>query len=412
MNLKDAGEVFVTPGAYADDARFHEACAQLRRDDPIHLVEHPDFPPFHVLTRHADVHEVELHPAAWTNAPIPVLAPTSVVEQQLAQEGPVLRTLIHLDGEEHKAYRNITLDWFTPRALVGLEPRLAQLAKEAVDHMAELGGRCDFATDVAMPLPLQVILSILGLPEEDYPRMLKVTQQIFGGGDEEMSRGVSPEEMAEVFTDLFNYFNELATDRQAKPTDDLASVIANATVNGQPYSIVEMISYYVIIATAGHDTTSSAMAGGVQALVENPDQLQRLRDDPSLIATAADEIIRWVTPVRHFMRSATGPYRLRDHEFSKGDWVLLSYPSANRDEAVFADPFRFDVGRAPNRHLAFGVGAHYCLGAQLAKMEIRALLTELVPRLEHAELAGPPELTSTIFVGGLKHLPLEYRVRA
>jgi cytochrome P450 len=278
--------------------------------------------------------------------------------------------------------------------------------------MAELGGRCDFATDVAMPLPLQVILSILGLPEEDYPRMLKVTQQIFGGGDEEMSRGVSPEEMAEVFTDLFNYFNELATDRQAKPTDDLASVIANATVNGQPYSIVEMISYYVIIATAGHDTTSSAMAGGVQALVENPDQLQRLRDDPSLIATAADEIIRWVTPVRHFMRSATGPYRLRDHEFSKGDWVLLSYPSANRDEAVFADPFRFDVGRAPNRHLAFGVGAHYCLGAQLAKMEIRALLTELVPRLEHAELAGPPELTSTIFVGGLKHLPLEYRVRA
>ena len=365
MNLKEAGEVFVTPAAYADEARFHEACSQLRRDDPIHLVEHADFPPFHALTRHSDVHEVELHPAAWTNAPLPVLAPKGVVERQLAQDGPLLRTLIHLDGEEHKAYRNITLDWFTPRGLVGLESRLARL-------------------------PLQVILSILGLPEDDYPRMLQVTQQIFGSGDAEMSRGVSPEEMASVFTDLFNYFNELATDRQANPTDDLASVIANAKVDGQPYSVI----------------------GGVQALVENADQLQRLRDDPALIPTAADEIIRWVTPVRHFMRSATGPYRLHDHQFSEGDWVLLSYPSANRDEAVFADPFRFDVGRTPNRHLAFGVGAHYCLGAQLAKMEIRALLRELVPRLEHAELAGPPELTNTIFVGGLKHLPLEYRVLA
>jgi cytochrome P450 len=167
----------------------------------------------------------------------------------------------------------------------------------------------------------------------------------------------------------------------------------------------------VIIATAGHDTTSSAMAGGVQALVENPDQLQRLRDDPALIATAADEIIRWVTPVRHFMRTATAPYTVRGHDFAEGDWVLLSYPSANRDEDVFADPMRFDVGRTPNKHLAFGFGAHYCLGAQLAKMEIRALLTELVPRLQSAELAGIPELTSTLFVGGLKHLPLQYEVK-
>jgi cytochrome P450 len=172
-----------------------------------------------------------------------------------------------------------------------------------------------------------------------------------------------------------------------------------------------MISYYVIIATAGHDTTSSAMAGGLQALAENPAQLQRLRDDPKLIATAADEIIRWVTPVRHFMRTATEPYSLRGHDFDTGDWVLLSYPSANRDEEVFDDPFRFDVGRSPNRHLAFGFGAHFCLGAQLARMEIRALLTELVPRLDHAELAGNPELTATLFVGGLKHLPLKYSIR-
>ncbi|MEA3019900.1 MAG: hypothetical protein QOI47_1424 [Actinomycetota bacterium] len=410
MDVKEAGEVFVTPSAFADDAGFHEACTLLRREDPIHLVEHPDYPPFYVLTKHADVLDVELHAAAWTNAPFPVIAPTEAVERQQAQGVPMLRTLIHLDGEEHKAYRNITVDWFTPKALVGLEPRLAQLAKDAVDRMLELGGACDFARDIAMPFPLQVILSILGLPEDDYPRMLKLTQQLFGATDPEISEGASPEEMGAVLMEFFSYFSELANDRQANPTSDLASVIANAKVEGQPYSIVEMISYYVIIATAGHDTTSSAMAGGMQALVENPDQLQRLRDDPALIATAADEIIRWVTPVRHFMRTATGPYTLRGHQFEEGDWVMLSYPAANRDEEVFADAQRFDVGRTPNKHLAFGFGAHYCLGAQLAKMEIRALLNELVPRLKSAELAGKPELTSAVFVGGLKHLPISYDV--
>jgi cytochrome P450 len=410
MNVTEAGEVFITPSAFADDARFHEACSVLRREDPVHLVDHPSYPPFHVLTKHADVLEVELQPAAWTNGPLPIIANHESLALQAAGGVPTLRTLIHLDGDEHKAYRGITTDWFKPKALVGLETGLAELAQAAVDRMVALGGECDFACDIAMPFPLQVILSILGLPEGDYPRMLKLTQELFGAGDPDAARG-TPEQMAEVIADFFSYFTDLVKDRQANPTDDLASVIDNATVDGQPYSIVEQISYYVIIATAGHDTTSSAMAGGMQALVENPDQLHRLREDPSLIASAADEIIRWVTPVRHFMRTATGPYALGDHQFDEGDWVLLSYPSANRDEDVFADPFRFDVGRTPNKHLAFGFGAHYCLGAQLAKMEIRALLTELVPRLLSAELAGAPELTSTLFVGGLKHLPLTYRVR-
>jgi cytochrome P450 len=411
VDVTEAGLTFIDPRAFADDARFHEACAVLRREDPIHLVESDQYRPFYVLTKHADVHEVELHPDTWTNAPQPVLANLEAERLQEAQGIQLLRTLIHLDGAEHKAYRGITADWFTPKRLAVLEPRLAQLAKNSVDRMVELGGSCDFARDIAMPFPLQVILSILGLPEGDYGRMLKLTQELFGATDEEVGRGGSPEEVGAVIADFFAYFTDLVNDRKANPTDDLASVIANAEVEGQPYSIIEQISYYVIIATAGHDTTSSAMAGGVQALIENPDQLQRLRDDPKLIQTAADEIIRWVTPVRHFMRTAQQPYELRDHKFDAGDWVLLSYPSANRDEDVFADPFRFDVGRSPNKHLAFGYGTHFCLGAQLARMEIRALLTELVPRLDSAELAGKPELTSTLFVGGLKRLPIRYEVR-
>jgi cytochrome P450 len=255
-----------------------------------------------------------------------------------------------------------------------------------------------------------VILSILGLPESDYPLMLKLTQEIFGAQDPELARGASQEELLAVIMDFFQYFGRLIEERKANPTDDLASLIANAVVDGEPMPMMDQVGYYIILATAGHDTTSSSMAGGLQALIENPEQLRRLQDDPSLIGTAADEIIRWVTPVRHFMRTALAPYELHGHRFEEGDWLLLSYPSANRDEAEFTDPFTFDVGRAPNRHLAFGFGVHYCLGAMLAKKEIKALLTELVPRLKSIEFAGKPELSSSYFVGGLKRLPIQYEI--
>jgi cytochrome P450 len=284
--------------------------------------------------------------------------------------------------------------------------------------MAELGGECDFARDIAMQFPLHVILSILGLPESDYPRMLQLTQELFGSEDPELARGKDPADLLQVLQDFIGYFTTLTEDRRANPAGDLASTIANGRLGGsaddphagEPMGIVETISYYVIVATAGHDTTSSAMAGGVQALIEHPDQLQRLRDDPGLLDTAVDEIVRWVTPVKHFMRTATEPYVVGGHELRPGDMVLLSYPSANRDDDVFDDPFRFDVGRSPNPHLAFGFGAHYCLGAKLAKMEIKALLTELVPRLRSIELAGEPALSHATFVSGLKHLPVRYDV--
>jgi cytochrome P450 len=316
-----------------------------------------------------------------------------------------------MDGADHKAHRALTADWFRPSSMARLEGRLAELARLAVDRMAERGGTCDFARDVAMQFPLQVILAILGLPESDYGRMLQLTQELFGNQDPELARGGGdPLQQAEVLNDFALYFTALTEQRRAQPADDLASVIANGAVDGEPIGLLEAISYYVIIATAGHDTTSSAMAGGLQALIEHPDQLQRLRDDPALLETTADEIIRWVTPVKHFLRTATQPYRLGDHQFEAGDLLLLSYPSANRDEDVFDDPFTFDVGRSPNPHLAFGFGAHYCLGAKLAKMEIKALLTELLPRLRSIELAGEPALSHTVFVGGLKNLPIRYRL--
>ena len=410
-DVAEAGQVFVDPAAYADDTRFHAACGLLRREDPVHRVEHPLFPTFWAVTKHADVHEIELHNNAFHNQPLAVLAQRGAIEQA-QQSGLALKTLVHIDDPEHKALRGLTVDWFKPSSLARLDDRLAELARQAVDKMAALGGECDFARDIAVHYPLQVILTILGLPESDFDRMLTLTQELFGNEDPEMSRSTRPEDLMLVLQDFFHYFRELTESRQACPAEDLASVIANGQIDGSPIGPIETVSYYMIIATAGHDTTSSAMAGGVRALVEHPDQLQRLRDDPGLLDSTADEIIRWTTPVKHFMRTAVERYSLAsgNHTFEPGDLMLLSYPSANRDEDVFEDPFRFDIGRSPNPHLAFGFGAHYCLGARLAKMEIKALLKELIPRLRSVELAADPALVQSTFVSGLKRLPLRYEI--
>ena len=409
MTPEEAGLVFVTPSAYADEALFHEACAVLRREDPIHLVEAPDFVPFHVITKHADVLEIELHNKEWENAPRPVLSNLEA-DQRREEQGDLLRTLIHMDDPDHRAYRGVTAEWFLPKNLGKLNTRLAELATQSVDKMVELGGECDFARDIAMQYPLQVILDILGLPESDYPRMLQLTQELFGAADEDLSRGQSLEDLVAVINDFFVYFSALTEERRARPTDDLASAIANATIDGKPLDVMETISYYVIVATAGHDTTASSMAGGLHALVANPDQLRRLQDDPSLIPNAVDEIIRWVTPVKHFMRNATVAYDIGGQHFEPGDPVLLSYPSANRDEDVYSNPFAFDVGRTPNKHLAFGFGVHYCLGAILARMELKALLSELVPRIRSIELTAEPTYMQTLFVGGPKRVPIRYEL--
>ena len=410
LSVKEAGQVFVTPAAYADEDLFYQACAVLRREDPVHLVQHDNFNPFHAVTRHADVLSVELRNNVFRNEPRSVLG-TRADDERTAKNGNLLRTLIHVDGAEHRALRGITSDWFLPKSLARLDDRLSGLARASVDRMVEMGGQCDFARDIAMPLPLNVILAILGLPETDYPRMLKLTQELFGNADEEMRRGSTPEALIAVVQDFFAYFTELTRQRREEPRDDLTSVIANALIEGQPLTDIQTISYYVIAATAGHDTTSASMAGGLHALIENPDQLELLKAHHEHIATAVDEIIRWVTPVKHFMRNASEDAEVGGKMIRKGESVLLSYPSANRDETVFTNPDRFDVTRSPNKHLAFGFGVHYCLGALLARMELRALLTELIPRLDHVELAGEPALMKTLFVGGLKRLPIKYSVR-
>jgi cytochrome P450 len=248
----------------------------------------------------------------------------------------------------------------------------------------------------------------LGIPEADFPRMLKLTQELFGSDDSEFKRGSSNEDQIPALLDMFQYFNGVTEARRQHPTEDLASAIANARVDGEPLSDIDTVSYYLIVATAGHDTTSATISGGLQALIENPDQLDRLRDNPDLMPSAIEEMIRWVTPVKEFMRTAKEDTTVRGVPIAAGDSVLLSYVSGNRDEDVFTDPFRFDVARDPNKHLAFGYGVHFCMGAALARMEVNSFFCELLPRLKSIELAGDPELVATTFVGGLKHLPVRY----
>jgi cytochrome P450 len=413
LNVTDAGRALTDPAAYADEARLHQALTLLRREEPVHWVEADGFDPFWAITRYADIMDIERNHTLFHNAPRPVLATAEMdaVQRQREAEGIGLRTLIHMDDPQHRVVRAIGADWFRPRAMRAMEDRMAELARRYVDQMAELDGSCDFVQQVAVHYPLQVILSLLGLPESDFPRLLKLTQELFGGADEEFQRGTTPEDLLATLLDFFGYFQGITNARRATPTGDLASAIANARVDGEYLSDIDVASYYVIVATAGHDTTSSTISGGLHALIEHPDQLARLREEPGLLPLAVDEMIRWVTPVKEFMRTATADTEVGGVTIKQGEAVLLSYPSGNRDEEVFADPFRFDVARDPNKHLAFGFGVHYCLGAALARMEIRALFAELLPRLESIDLAGPAEYTATTFVGGPKHLPIRYRLK-
>jgi len=313
-------------------------------------------------------------------------------------------------------YRLLTQSWFMPKNLKIVEERIRQIARETVDHMLEAGGTCDFARDVAAHYPLRVIMDILGVPPEDEPRMLMLTQQLFGPTDPELNRSREAITSAEqaiamlnyVIADFENYFGTLTADRRANPREDIATVIANAMVGGEQIPDRELAGYYMIIATAGHDTTSASTAGAIMELAKNPALFERFRGAESDKAGLIEEAIRWTTPVQHFMRSARQDVEIGGQTIREGDWLMLNYVSGNRDEAVFGDPFAFDPDREKNQQIAFGFGAHVCLGQHLARMEMRILMEELLPRLKSLDLTGAPARVESVFVGGLKRLPIRF----
>jgi cytochrome P450 len=405
--IDEAAKVLADPLAYTDEPKLHAALAHLRTHAPVSWVDVPNYRPFWAITKHADITDIERDNMLFTNWPRPILV---TAEGDETHDAAGVRTLIHMDDPQHRVVRAIGADWFRPKAMRALKVRVDELAKTYVDNMMAAGPECDFAKEIAVNYPLYVIMSLLGLPEADFPRMLKLTQELFGSDDAEFKRGTTYEDQLPALLDMFEYFNAVTASRREHPTEDLASAIANARIDGQPLSDIDTVSYYLIVATAGHDTTSATIAGGLHALIENPDQHARLRENLNLMPLATEEMIRWVTPVKEFMRTAAADTTVRGVPIAAGESVLLSYVSANRDEDVFDDPFRFDVGRDPNKHLAFGYGVHFCLGAALARMEVNSFFTELLPRLKSIELAGDPQFVATTFVGGIKHLPVRYSV--
>ena len=393
---------------------WHRRVAEVRRADPVLRVDTPEFETFFVLTRYEDIFAVERDDTRWQNTPRSVLMPDEEWQRMLASGFPLPKTLVHLDGKEHRQHRQVTNNWFKPATVKHRQPRIDEIADQFVGRMRDLDGSCDFAEDIAKPYTLRVIMDIYGVPEKDEPLMLELTQGLFGAADPEFMGEAADSEARtfEVVMRFVQYFNDVTADRQAHPGDDLASVIANGEIDGAPLGDLERLWYYIIVATAGHDTTSYALAGGMEALLRDPDQLWALRAGPELAVNAADEVIRWTSPVRHFMRYATEAIEIGGVTVPKDGRVLLSYPSANRDEDAFADAMTFDIRRPDaDRMLSFGGGAHFCLGSQFARREVRTMLTRLAHELAEIEVAGPVEWSLSAFVSGVKHLPVRYRFR-
>ncbi len=417
----EIAEAIVSPKAYGEWDDLNAKFAWARANMPLGVVEADRYDPFWAVTRHADIMEVSRNNGRFASG---LRSPTLIDREgeQLVKavtpngDGHLIRSLVQMDAPDHMKYRLLTQSWFMPKNVRMLEDRIREIARKTVDKMLASGAECDFAKDVAAAYPLHVIMSILGVPPEDEPRMLMLTQQLFGPTDPEINRSreaiTGPQQAIEmlrfVVADFEAYFAAITADRRANPRDDLATVIATGTVNGAPIPDREANGYYMIVATAGHDTTSASTAGAIMELAKNPALFARYRSGEADMAGLIEEAIRWTTPVQHFLRTATEDCELGGQRIARGDWLMLCYISGNRDEAVFADAHVFNPDRTPNNQIAFGFGGHVCIGQHLARMEMRILMEELLPRLAGLELAGEPARVESVFVGGLKRLPIRF----
>jgi cytochrome P450 len=405
----------IDPGPYGIAGPPHASFAALRRHDPLHHCRPPGYAPFWAVTKHAMISEISKRPDAFLNEP-GIVHPREELKVDRTQGIGAMRTIIEMDPPQHRTFRKIASPWFTARALARVDAAVAESARSLVDQLAARGreGECDFATEIATAHPLRILASILGVSRDDEPRILRLTNQLFAADDPDLQRPGESREQAiiELGMELYQLFDGIIADRRANPRDDLASLLANGRVNGAPMGPMETFGYYLITFTAGHDTTKNALAGGMRALAENPEQLAALQRRPELVESAVEEVVRWATPVNYMRRTAARDVELCGLKIRQGDHLILFYASANRDEEVFEDPFRFRIDRDPNPHLGFGIGEHFCLGAHLARRSQRALFAELARRLEAVELAGDPEWIRSSFVVGLKHLPIRYRLRA
>ncbi|MEB2346147.1 MAG: cytochrome P450 [Deltaproteobacteria bacterium] len=386
---------------------YHE-WAWLREHEPVAWIEHPDYDPFWAITKHADVIELSKQPALFENAPRLAVFSNKLPPPPEAE----IHHLLNMDPPDHGKYRNVASRQFTPRVVHGLHEKVERITREVLDEAASRG-QGDFVRDVSAPITIAVIAEMLGVPARDRGLLFRWTNEVIAPEDPEFQRGGGPESTLEAARiELFQYFDAMARERRERPREDIVSVVANGAVDDAALGAVELLSYYLLLVVAGNETTRNAMTGGMIAFLEHPAEWARLRRDEGVLDLAVEEVVRWVTPVIQFCRTPRRDYVLRGRTIRAGQSTCLFYPSANRDEEIFEDPDVFRVDRSPNRHLGFGVGEHVCLGAHLARLELRCAFAALRERLVFAELDGPVERARSSFVGGIKRAPMRWEIRA
>ncbi|HVP31152.1 MAG TPA: cytochrome P450 [Myxococcota bacterium] len=395
-----------TPEHYERNGYPHPEWTYLRKHAPVFWYERSNVDPYWAITKHQDIIELGKQPELFLNAPR-----LAVFTNDLPlPEDNQARHLLNMDPPEHAKYRNVVSKRFTPRTVQAWAEKVRRITSEVLDAAAEKETG-DFVADISAPITIRVIAEMLGVPRSDWALLFKWTNETIAPQDPEFMReGGVQETLEKSRMELFGYFHEMAMKRRAQPTDDIVSAVANGSVDGQPLAALELLSFYFLLVVAGNETTRNAMTGGMLAFLEHPGEWKKLRADASRLDDAIEECVRWTTPVIQFCRTAVKDCELRGQKIRAGQSVCLFYPSANRDEEVFEDPFAFRIDRHPNRHIAFGMGEHVCLGAHLARLELRATFAALRERLEACEAAGPAERVRSSFVGGIKRAPMRWRI--
>jgi cholest-4-en-3-one 26-monooxygenase len=396
----------VTPEVYERHGYPHAAWTWMRRHDPVFWYDRDNVEPFWAITKHADIIAIGKQPELFLNSQRLAVFTRDLPPPQEGQS----RHLLNMDPPDHGRYRRVTSGWFTPRAIRAMEPKIERVTREVIDAAGEKDAG-DFVRDISAKITIAVIAEMLGVPRSDWDLLFRWTNEIIAPQDPEFQHGATPYETLERSRiELFSYFHNLAEQRRTAPSDDIVSVVANGQVNGAPLPPVELLSYYFLLVVAGNETTRNAMTGGMLAFLEHPGEWEKLRADAAYLDGAVEEIVRWTTPVIQFARTATRDYELRGKTIRTGESVCLFYGSGNRDEEVFDEPFRFRIDREPNPHVGFGMGEHVCLGAHLARLELRHAFGQLRHRLQHCELAGAVERVRSSFVGGIKRAPMRWRI--
>jgi len=387
----------------------HEWFTWLRENRPVYKHPEPDGPGFWVITKHADIIQCNRDAGTFSSAQsrggVVGLEEQNMMQTEAEDAGG--RMMLMMDPPDHTRYRKLVNRGFTPRMIGQLEPHIRELTNGILDE-ALASDDCDFVVDIAAELPLEVIAELIGVPREDRHKIFEWSNRMIGSEDPEYM--VNEEEVFQAQVEMFMYAQMLADKRRANPQDDIITALLSAEVDGDSLSDMDFNLFFLLLSVAGNETTRNAIAHGMNAFLENPDQWDLFASDiDGRTAGMTEEVLRWATPVMYFRRNATRDIELRGETIKDGDKIALWYISGNRDEEVFDDPFRFDIERDPNPHIAFGGGGpHFCLGAQLARMEIHVLFEEMARRVQRVESLGPPDRLRSNFIGGIKHLPVRF----